>query len=99
MMEEKPQVNENMGQFHVSDQLGRNIRDHTLIVHAVVNEALKNNKEIDIVFTDIKQCFDSIWLEEALNDLYNSGIRSRNLNLLYEGNKSTDMCVETQGLK
>ena len=56
---------------------------------------MTNKIEIDIIFTDIKQCFDSIWLEEALNDLYNSGIQSRNLNLLYEGNKSTDMCIET----
>ena len=49
-----------------------------------------------MLFTDIKQCFDSIWLEEAVNDLYNSGINSRNLNLLYEGNKATEMLVETK---
>ena len=82
-MDEQAVVNENMGQFQVGNQQGRNIRDHTLIIHAVVNEALSNNTEIDILFTDIKQCFDSIWLEEALNDLYDSGIQSRNLNLLF----------------
>ena len=47
------------------------------------------------MFTDIKQCFDSIWLDEATNDLYDSGIISRNLNLLYEGNRKTRMCIET----
>ena len=94
-MDEQSVVNESMGQFQVGNQQGRNIRDHTLIIHAVVNEALTNNTEIDILFTDIKQCFDSIWLEEALNDLYDSGIQSRNLNLLFEGNRSTDMCIET----
>ena len=94
-MEDQVQVNASMGQFQVGNQQKRNIRDHTLILHAVVNEALTNKIEIDILFTDIKQCFDSIWLEEALNDLYDSGIQSRNLNLLYEGNRSTDMCIET----
>ena len=89
-------VNSSMGQFQVGNQTGRSIRDHTLIVHAVVNEALTNKIQLDILFTDIKQCFDSIWLEEAINDLYDSGVQSRNLNLLYEGNKSTDMCVETK---
>ena len=94
-MDEQEHVNEKMGQFQVGNQHMRNIRDHTLIIHAVVNEALNNNINIDILFTDIKQCFDSIWLEEALNDLYDSGIQSRNLNLLYEGNQSTEMCIET----
>ena len=94
--EEQEVVNDSMGQFQVGNQTGRSIRDHTLIVHAVVNDAITNNIELDILFTDIKQCFDSIWLEEAINDLYDSGIQSRNLNLLYEGNKSTDMCVETK---
>ena len=50
---------------------------------------------MDVIFTDIKQCFDSIWLDEATNDLYDSGVESRNLNLLYEGNRTTSMCVET----
>ena len=51
---------------------------------------------IDIQFTDIKQCFDSIWLDEAVNDLFDSGVTSRSLNLLFEGNSKTSMCVETQ---
>ena len=84
-----------MGAFQVGNQKGRNIRDHTLVVHAVVNEAQNDKSKIDIQFTDIKQCFDSIWLDEATNDLYDSGIKSRNLNILYEGNRKTSMCVDT----
>ena len=94
-LDDQQQVNESMGQFQVGNQQKRNIRDHTLIVHAVVNDAINNGIQLDVLFTDIKQCFDSIWLEEAINDLYNSGIQSRNLNLLFEGNKSTEMCVES----
>ena len=89
-------LNKNMGQFQVGNQQGRGIRDHTLLVHAIVNEAKYNKKPIDILFTDIKQCFDSIWLEEAINDMYCSGITTRNLNLIYEGNKETDMCIDTR---
>ena len=93
--QDQEEINRSMGPYQVGNQKGRSIRDHTLIIHAVINEARINNKQIDILFSDIKQCFDSIWLEEAINDLYDSGVCSRNLNLLYEGNKSTDMCVET----
>ena len=93
--DEQETVAENMGYFQVGNQKRRNIRDHTLIVHAVINETNIKKKKIDIQFSDIKQCFDSIWLDEATNDLYDSGIRSRNLNILYEGNRKTRMCVET----
>ena len=93
--DEEKQISQNMGQFQVGNQKGRNIRDHTLIVHAVVKEAKEKKSNIDVMFTDIKQCFDSIWLDEATNDLYDSGVTSRNLNLLYEGNRKTRMCVET----
>ena len=94
--DEKDQINNSMGDLQVGNQEGRNIRDHTLIVHAIVNEAKWNKTNIDILFTDIKQCFDSMWLDEAINDLYNSGVNTRNLNLLYEGNRATEMCVETR---
>ena len=93
--DEKDQISKSMGHFQVGNQQGRNIRDHTLIVHAVVNEAHLKKLQVDIQFTDIKQCFDSIWLDEATNDIYSSGVTSRNLNILYEGNRKTRMCVET----
>ena len=94
--QERDIINQSMGQFQVGNQCKRNIRDHTFVVHAIMNEAQSNKTNIDLQFTDIKQCFDSIWLDEAINDLYDSGVISRNLNLLYEGNRSTDMCVENK---
>ena len=93
--DEQDTISSNIGDFQVGNQKHKNIRDHTLIIHAVVNEAKSKNIKIDLIFTDIKQCFDAVWLDEAINDLYNSGLTSRNLNLLYEGNRKTRMCVET----
>ena len=84
-----------MGQFQVGCQKGRNIRDNTLVLHAIINEAKQKKIELDIHFTDIKQCFDSVWLHDAVNDLYTSGVQSRNLNLLFQGNTKTDMCIDT----
>ena len=93
--DEQAKLGPQMGQFQVGNQKKRNIRDHTLIVHAVVNEAIESKTEIDLQFTDIKQCFDSLWLQEATNDLYDSGLTSRNLNIIFEGNRQTQMCIET----
>ena len=95
ILDEQEDVAKNIGCFQVGNQKSRSIRDNILIIHAVVNEAKMKNIKLDLIFVDIKQCFDSIWLDEAINDLYDSGITSRNLNLLYEGNKKTQMCVDT----
>ena len=59
-MDEQEKINNGMGQFQVGNQKGRNIRDNTLILHAIINEARKKRIPIDIQFTDIKQCFDAI---------------------------------------
>ena len=44
---------------------------------------------------DYKKCFDSIWLEETLNDLYQGGLVDDNLALLYEANKKVKVAVKT----
>ena len=93
--DEEANISKSMGHLQVGNQKERNIRDHCLVIHAVVNDAKANKKSIDILFTDIKQCFDAIWLDEAINDLFDSGVVSRNLNLLYKGNSVTRMCIDT----
>ena len=51
-------LNRGMGQFQVGNQKRRSIRDHTLVVHAVINDARTCKQNIDLQFFDIKQCFD-----------------------------------------
>ena len=94
--EEYDEISKNMGCFQVGSQKGRNIRDHTLVLHAVINEARNMRINIDINLYDISQCFDALWLKETINDLYNSGVKNRNLNLLFEGNLETQMLVKTK---
>ena len=98
-LDEKSEVSKNMSEFQVGNQSERNIRDHTFVIHAVINESYNKSIHIDINFYDIKQCFDAIWLKEAINDMYKHGVRNRNLNLLYLGNGKTKMAVETSAGK
>ena len=44
---------------------------------------------------DYRQCFDSMWLEEAINDLWEAGITDDNLALIYKSNESVNMGVKT----
>ena len=55
----------------------------------------KGKKEIDIQIMDYKQCFDSMWLKETMNDLYEAGIKDDHLAILYEANKEVKIAVKT----
>ena len=44
---------------------------------------------------DYRQCFDSMWLKECINDLYNAGVTDDALALIYEANKKNQVAVNT----
>jgi hypothetical protein len=50
---------------------------------------------VDIQILDYRQCFDSMWLEECVNDLYESGVTNPNLVLIHEANKTNKVAVMT----
>ena len=62
----------------------------------MINEAINTKgKAIDILIYDYRQCFDTLWLDECINDLYNAGIDDNNLALIYEANKDNKVSVKT----
>ena len=53
-----------------------------------MNDVLQNKKKaIDIEILDYKQCFDSMWMKECLNDLWEAGILDDHLAQNNEINK------------
>jgi len=75
------------------------IRDHLFIVYAIINSVIRGNSDsIDIQAYDIKKCFDSLWLDDCLNDLYDAvpqEKRNDQLSLLYRSNESNLVAVKT----
>ena len=55
----------------------------------------KSKKPIDIQIYDYKQCFDSLWLEECLNDMYSGGLKDDRFNLLHNANTLVNIAVRT----
>ena len=55
----------------------------------------KQKHAIDIQIFDYKQCFDSLWLQECLSDLYTSGVQDDKLALLYNINEDVRIAVKT----
>ena len=50
---------------------------------------------IDVEIVDYRQCFDSMWLSESLNDLFESGIQDDNLALINAANAKNYVAVQT----
>ena len=53
------------------------------------------SKSIDIQILNYKQCFDAMWLQETLNDMFEAGVTDNNLAVLYEANKKVKVAVKT----
>ena len=65
-------------------------------MNGIVNDVINGKgKEIDLQFFDLTKCFDSMWLKETLNDMYDSGVQNDHLALLYETNKKCNLAIKS----
>ena len=66
-------------------------------MNGIICDVLSNKRKtpIDIQIFDYKQCFDSLWLQECLSDIYDSGVRDDKLALLYNINTHVNVAVKT----
>ena len=87
-------IDKNMSDSKVGARKKKNIRNHLFILNGIINDAL-NSKDIDLIIVDYKQCFDSMWLDECMNDLFKAGVQDDHLALLYKANIINQVSVKT----
>ena len=67
----------------VGNKKGRNIRDNLFVVNAITNSIIRGNEEpCELGIYDAEKCFDSLWSQDCLNDLYEAGCIDDKLVLL-----------------
>ena len=88
-------IDQNMTDSNVGARRKRNIRDNLFVLYSTINEAIRNKKDIDIQFYDLAKCFDSMWVEETMNDLYDVGIQDENFTLISLMNEKCKVKVKT----
>ena len=59
--------------------------DHVFVLNAIVGEKRRNKNSdlVDIVFYDIKDACNSLWLDNTILDLKKKGIDTNILNIFY----------------
>ena len=86
----------NMPDSNVGARKHKNIKNHLFVINGIMNDVLARKEEsIDIQILDYRQCFDSVWLEEAVNDLLEAGITDDNLALIFKANETVNVGVKT----
>ena len=77
-------LDKNLTDSNVGARKNRNIRDNIFAMNAIINSIAKENKEaLDIQIFDIEKCFDSLWLHEVINCLFDAGLQNDKLPLLF----------------
>ena len=88
-------VDQHMSDSNVGARKKKSIRNHIFILNGIINEALQKKIPLDVIIVDYKQCFDSLWLEDCTNDLFDAGLQDDNLALIYKMNSMNQVAVKT----
>ena len=73
-----------------------NIRDHMFVVNAAVNNVINGDgKSFDIQRFDVLKCFDEIWYEETLNDMWDVQIQDDRFALISKLDDNCKIVVKT----
>ena len=61
----------------------------------MLNDTKNGSKQpIDISVYDVMKCFDSLWVEECINDMFDAGVQNDKLNVLYMLNQNAQVAVK-----
>ena len=90
-------INSNMSENNIGGRKDKSCNNHIWVLNGIIHQQLSSvqNPPIVIQQYDFTQMFDGMNLEEALSDLYSSGIEDDTIHLLYEANKEIAVRVKT----
>ena len=96
-LEKYDKLDSSMSDSQVGGRKRKSVRNHIWILNGVICDVLSNKKKtpIDLQIFDYKQCFDTLWIQECMNDIFKGGIQDEKFALLYNVNTRVDVAVKT----
>ena len=93
------EIDDNMSDSNIGGRKKRNIKNHLFMIYGIINSVMNGNEDcVDIQIYDIEKAFDGLWLEDCLNDVYDTvpdSNKNDKLGLLYESNRKNMVAVNT----
>ena len=91
-------IDKNLTDGNVGARKDRNVRDNIFVMNAISNSVINGQMPpIQISVTDVKKCFDKLWLQSTINALYEAGLTNHTLNILYAENKNAKVSIKING--
>ena len=86
-----------MSECNIGSRKNRSCIDHIFVLNSIIHEQLKSikNKPLQVQICDFQQMFDGINLQEAMIDLFDSGVNDNNLTIIHEANTDIKIRVKT----
>ena len=87
--------NSKMSEMQAAGRGERSAKDNLIIMNTVTENQRAQKQNKYMLFADIANCFDKLWLKEFLLKMYNLGQDSNTLKVSHEMNKETDIIIRT----
>ena len=88
-------LQQNISKFQNGGMKGKGVVDNLFILRGIINHANYLGKELWLTFYDIEKCFDSLWLENCINSLWDLGVKDDVLCLIYLMNINVTVTIKT----
>ena len=96
--DEYPSLEKRLTDSNVGARKFRNIRDNIFVINAIMNSVVKGNEEaVQVQVYDIEKCFDSLWVQEVINAVFEAGMVNDKLPLLFQANQNANIAVKCNG--
>ena len=82
-------------QFQNGGMKGKGVVDNLFILRGITNHANYLGKKLWLTFYDIDKCFDSLWLENCINSLWDLDVKDDILCLIYLMNIKATVTIKT----
>ena len=92
--DEYSNIDKHLNDSNVGARKERNIRDNLFVLYSIIN-SVKNGEmdPVDVSLFDVTKCFDKIWLEDSIIDLFDAGLNNDNLVLLHKANVKNSVAL------
>ena len=87
--------NENMSQMQTGRWRQRSAVDNLIILNSVRKNRRQKKNETYLLFAEAKKCFDKLWLNDSLIEMYWPGYSPGTIRNLYKINNTSNTVVET----
>ena len=91
-----PEVDKNISECQMGGRRLKSSKNNIFIINGIIHDVMASRKPpVVLQYYDYSQMFDSMNLDEAISDIYNTGLSNDTLGLIYKSNKEVSMAIKT----